>query len=163
MNPVLQMRRTEPAFLEGIIGNGAAATTRAIPTRKRYASAVGISHQRASRHRLGDAHSPSTKYLVQLAIADGGSAWPLISEGIAVVIQRSIHGQATESLHARLRELNDMEHTLESDENRATCNSTERATAEEMEAAADANVLEAELQLERAAILREIARRKPLV
>ncbi len=155
------LRRDDPQLLDSLIQYGAHATVRSVPCRKRYASAIGVHPTRASRHRRGDTHSPSTKYLVGLALADGGSAWPMISEGIAVVIQQTIKEATIEQLHVRLRELDDIEHDHEAVENRSTMRVREfcATTPEEFEAAARANIQEAELQLERAAILRELAER----
>ncbi len=157
---VTALRREDPCLLDSLIQFGAAAAVRAVPCRKRYASANHITPSRASRHRRGDEHSPSTNYLVRLALAEGGSAWPMISEGIAVVIQQSIKEATEEQLHARLRELDDIEHDREAGENRATHRVRVDASAEDLDAAATANIAEAELQLERAAILRELAERK---
>lgn len=159
MTHLSTFRRSNPILLDSLIGYGAAAVTRAVPTRKRYASAIGISRQRASKHRQGDTHSPSTKYLVQLAMAEGGTAWPMISEGIAAVIQQTLSTLSVEQLQTRLRELNDLEHTREADENRATCNTPADASPDQLLIAAEKDVIEAELQLERAAIRRELARR----
>lgn len=155
----VQLRKTDPVLLDSIITNAAAATVRAVPVRKRYARVVGISAQRASTHRNGDVHSPSTKFLINVATADGGNAWPIIAEGIAAVIQRSVREATTESLLARLHELNDGEHDHEAAENRSTCNLRDDATPEEFEASALIDIKEAEVQLERAAVKRELARR----
>jgi hypothetical protein len=152
-----KLKREDPQWFDNIVQIGADAAVRAVPARKRYAFALGISPSRASRHRAGDPHSPSTQFLV--ALSKAGSAWPLINEGIAVVVQHSIRFIPIEKLHARLNELNEAEHVAECDENRQTLHVATNMTPGQLEEAARANVKEAEISLERAAILRELARR----
>lgn len=164
MSTVANLRREDPFLLDTLISRGACATVRSVKSRKRYASALRIDPSRASRHRRGDEHSPATNFLVDLALAEGGSAWPMIAEGVAVVIQQTLKKATIEQLRARLHELSDIEHDAEANENRRMMRELDQTQSREeliewCELAAAANVREVELQLERAAILRELASR----
>lgn len=154
------LRIQDPILLDSLIQFGAQATVRAVPVRKRYARALKIHPTRASRHRRGDVHSPSTHYLISLALAEGGSAWPMIAEGIAVVIQQTIQDAPIEQLQERLRELDDMKHDRDAAANRATLRVHDDESAETLEEAATADIAQAEIAMERSAIRREIAKRK---
>jgi hypothetical protein len=153
--------------LDSLIARAAAATQRSAPTRKRWASALRhdgkpLSRPTTHRHFTGCPHSPASKVLLtleQLARGDGTTPWPLIAEGIATVLQSDIRTAPTEQLRARLRELTDLEHARQADEDRTTVHAAASETPETLEAAANADVIEAELQLERAAIRRELAER----
>ena len=143
--------------LDVLMARAAGATRRSAAGRKWYASALNLSRSRTSRHMNGDPHSPAGKVLValeQLAAGEGTTPWPLIAEGIATVIQADIRQATTTALRARLHELTEAEHGLEAEENRQT------ARGDDHEAAALADVREAEVQLERCAIRRELHARE---
>jgi hypothetical protein len=144
--------------LEILIARAAGATQRSARGRKYYASALRLSRSRVCRHMNGDPHSPASKVLValeQLAAGEGTTPWPLLAEGIATVIQADIRQASEAALRARLHELTEIEHGLEAEENRQT------ARGDDHEAAALADIREAETQLERAAIRRELHARQP--
>lgn len=151
-----QLRRTDPHRLDDLIEQAAQATVATRLSRKRYASATNRSRQRASCHRRGDAHSPATRFLVQVATA-GGDAWAILSQAAAVVVQESIRKQTPDELRATLAELDDREHMEECGENRATHRVRGDASAEELQEAARLNLVECNTQLTRSAILRELA------
>lgn len=147
--------------LDSLIRWGAEATRRAVPGKQmRYGRLMQVTKATACRHLNGDVHSPSTHFLRQLAEADCASAWPLVAEGIAVVNQAQIKAAASAVLEARLVVLDDAEHTLEAAESRAIVRACVDPTPEQLEAAATADIAEAEVQLERGAIRRELAERK---
>jgi hypothetical protein len=142
--------------MDALMARAAAATQRSARSRKWYASALAISKSRTSRHWNGDPHSPASNVLValeKLAAGEDTTPWPMLAEGIATVLQAQIRRATTDALYARLRELTEHEHDLEAEENRQTARGTDH------EAAALADIREAEAQLERAAIRRELARR----
>lgn len=136
----------------------AAIPVRCAPTRKRWQSAVRAKNRSTShRHYQGVRTAPQYRALEltwDLAVGDGTTPWPLIAEQIATAIQASIHDTDTDTLRKRLVELIDREHDLEAEENRQTAKGTDH------EAAAAADIAEAEVQLERAAIRRELIRRE---
>lgn len=137
-----------------LIERGADAIKRAYPgPQKRYAQAAGITKSTASRHINGDAHSPATHYLRGVLIV----GWSLIAEAMATLNQQQLKRATLQQLRARLTQLNDIECLLEGDENRAILRSTSNPTPEQLRAAAMADISEAEVQLERAAILRQMA------
>lgn len=147
--------------LDLLVQAGAHATRRAVPgPQKRYARIRGVAKATASRHLTGDVHSPSTHFLLQLATAKGATAFPLLAEGIAAVNQAQIQNALTQVLEARLAELNETECMLQADEDLQTLRSIADPTPDQLDAAAVADVREAEVQLERAAIRRELAARK---
>lgn len=152
------MLRTDPFRLDDLVVYAAAATARCAPTRKRWQSAIGASNRSTShRHYQGCRTSPVTRTLElveQLARGEGTTPWPIIADSIAVAIQASIRTADEGELRRRLEELTDREHTLEAEENRQT------ARGDDDEAAAAADIEESAAQLERAAIRRELARRK---
>lgn len=146
----------DPVRLDSLIVIGGRATRRAAPgPQKRYAAALGISRTRACRHMQGDPHSPATRnlsYIWALARGRGTTPWPQIAEEIAVAMQARIADSSTESLVMRWWQLTTREHRLEARENEATMSAP-------LLDLADADVEEAEAQLERAAISRELAGR----
>lgn len=146
----------DPVRLDRLIAIGGRATRRAAPgPQKRYAGTLGISRTRACRHMQGDPHSPATRglaYIYTLAKGRGTSPWPQIAEEIAVAKQAQIERSSTEALVIRWWQLTHREHRLEAAENEATIS----APLLEL---ADADVHEAEVSLERAAISRELAAR----
>ena len=159
-----QVSRPDLAYLDALVLRAGATTKRLARGRKWYRSAVRtdgrpLSESRACRHYQGDRHSPAGRVLFaleQLARGEGTTPWPLIAEGIATVLQAEIRDASTAALEARLLELDDREHDLEAVENRTTVRA---AAGEAYEAAALADIREAEVQLERAAIRRELADR----
>jgi hypothetical protein len=88
--------------------------------------------------------------LEQLARGEGTTPWPLIAEGIATVIQAEIRTATDTALSTRLAELDDLSFRAR----------THRAALADHRARATAAVQRAELDLERAAIHRELARRE---
>ena len=146
----------DPVRLDRLILIGGRVTRRVAPgPQKRYAAAMGVSRSRACRHMQGDPHSPATRnltYIWALARGRGTNPWPQIAEEIAVAMQARIADSSTESLVVRWWELTYLEHRLEARENEATVS----APLDEL---ADADVQEAEVALERAAISRELAGR----
>lgn len=146
--------------LDALVSYGAGIACRVAPSQKKYMSALEVSQPTASRRRSGDRHSPETKYLQQLASAPSANAWVAIAEGIAVVNQKQIAGAHTSTLEIRLRQLNDLEHSVEAEENRQTCAThCTNPSPDQREEAAIACIREAEINLERAAIHRELAAR----
>lgn len=146
-----------PFHVDALLTRAALVTERMATNRKRYATAFGISKSRTSRHHTGDKHSPASKVLLTLdtlARGEGTTAWPLIAEGIATVLQAEIRIAPTSRLEARLAELIDASHDLGAEKNR-------RVMHGDHAAAALAEIRESENQLERVAIRRElIARRR---
>lgn len=150
--------REDPALGDSIVQWGAESLTRAVPGKqRRYYSIAGVAKSTGNRHLNGDKHSPATKWFIRIATAANG--WPLIAQAISMVIMLTIRKARIEDLHNRLNELNDLEHDAECDENRQTMRAAVNATPEQLEVAAKADIREAELSLERSAILRELARR----
>lgn len=150
----------QPFRLDALIVHGAQATKRAVPgAQKRYCRVMHVTKSTASRHLRGDRHAPSTHFLLQIARAEKASGYPLISEAIATVNQAQIEHAPLDELYARLHELNELEHDAQADEDRQTLRASSNPTAAQFEAAATADIREAELGLERAAILRELAHR----
>ena len=148
--------------LDALLSRAALATERSATNRKRYASALRILYGRTvtrsatCRHHQPNVHAPVSRVLLTLdalARGEGTSAWPVVAEGLATVIQADIRTVSTPALEARLRQLTEREHDLEAEENRQT------ARGDDHDAAALADVREAEVQLERAAIRRELAER----
>lgn len=140
-------------LLDSLLRRATDATIRCARGPKWYASALRISRSQAWRHMNGK-HNPAHAVLLEkLATADGTTPWPIIAEEIAVVMQAGIARTSKDALYARLRELTDHEHDLEAEENRQTALGTDH------EAAAMADLREAEVQLERCAIRRELAAR----
>lgn len=153
-----------PRKLDSLLVYAVDAAKRCAPgPQKRWAFAMGVSKSRASRHLSGDVHSPNASVLFtmwKLATGNGTNSWPLIGESIAVTIQAELEDMSTPELEALLRKLDDMEHNLEADENRHTLNAAVNPSAEQLEAAALANVKEGELSFRRAAVQRILAGRK---
>lgn len=146
--------------MDAIMARGGNANSRSFRgVQKRYCRALRVEKSTGSRHFKGQ-NAPSTHFLVQIATADQATAYPIIAEAIATVNQAAIRTASTSALLKRLAEINEAEHEAEANENRAILHSALTPSAEQMEAAADADLVEAELQLERSAILRELAERK---
>jgi hypothetical protein len=135
-----------------------AALPRIAPVRKHWQRAFRLETRGAvSRHYTGERPSAVThvlRTLDALARNAGTTPWPVIAEGIVVVTQAEIRTASTAALEARLAFLDDREHDLEAQENRQTARGRNR-----LERAA-ANIAEAEVQLERAAIERELNERE---
>lgn len=145
--------------LDSIIRYSGTANTRAARTQKRYQTTFAVTQPTASKHMNGCKHSPTAKLFVQLATSDYANGWSVISEGIAIVNQSQIRAVSTDELWARLRELDDVEHLAEASENADVLRAVSRPTPEALEAAAQSDIAEAEISLERAAIRRELAER----
>jgi hypothetical protein len=75
------------------------------------------------------------------------------------VLQANIRTASEAELRARLVELTEREHADEAQENATTVHAVVSETPESLETAALADVRESEIQLERAAIRRELAER----
>jgi hypothetical protein len=139
-----QLRTPDLAYLDSLVyGIASAVTGRSARNRKCYRAAVGItgrplSESRASRHYSGDRHSPASRVLLaleQLARGEGTTPWPLIA-GCGPDLGLYHGGDSL----CRAR--------------------THRAALADHQARAAAAVQRAELDLERAAINREVARRE---
>jgi hypothetical protein len=134
------------------------ALPRIAPVRKHWQRIWQIKTRgHVSRQYSGERTTPVTTVLQtldKLARGAGTTPWPLLAEGYVVVTQAEIEKAATPVLEARLAELNDMEHDVEAQENRATAQCKSRLER------AEANIREAEIQLERAAIERELWKRE---
>jgi hypothetical protein len=140
---------------DALVAHAAAAIRRSYPgPQKQYASAAGVTKSTASRHLNGDPHSPAVAYLRAVTIV----GYPLIAEGMAALNEvnqrRSIH-----DLRLIRSRLNEVKHDVDAEEKRHTLRAAIDPTAEQLNAAADADVRVAEICLERAAILRELALR----
>lgn len=157
---VRSLRREDPRLLSVIveIGGGAASRT-TYGSRKWYSHNHGISKSRTSRVFHGDEHGPVTNYLVRCATGEHSHVWPIITESIALAVQKSIKPLSTAQLEARLTEIDDCEHTLEAAENRSSQLTHAGGSPDQLIAAALADICEAEVQIERAAIKRELAAR----
>lgn len=151
------LRRSNPCLLADLVSAGADATRRCIRTRKSYAAAIGVSRQRASQHRNGDEHSPATRFLSQLA--EAGNAWPMLGAGVGVVIRRTMAKMTKDMLWQRIEQINDEEHQAEASESLHTVRCAQNPTPEELIASAEADEREADLQYERAALKRTLARK----
>lgn len=138
--------------------SGAALSRSFGGVQKRYCRAVGIDPSNGSRHFRGQ-NAPATKFLFQIATADKATAFPIIAEAIAVVNQAQLREASVQQLHARLNELNEAEHSADADEDRQAMRSVANPSIAQLEAAALADVHIAEITLERAAVLRELAER----
>ena len=140
---------------DALVAHAAGATRRAYPgPQKQYAHDAGVTKSTASRHLNGDPHSPAAKFLRGVMIV----GYPLLAEGIAALEQANARRSTDELWQLRAR-LNELEHTADAESDRHTLRAAFSPTADQLEAAADADVREAELCLERAAILRELALR----
>lgn len=163
-----QLRPPDLAYLDALVLRAGATTERLARNRKWYRAAVKIdgrplSVSRASRHYAGDRHSPAGRVLFaleQLTRGEGTTAWPLIAEGIALVIQCEIRTASTAELEARLRTLDDEVHGETMKNLRGRLVNGAPSTSAELEKAGVADLIEAEFRLERAAILRELGWRK---
>lgn len=159
MSTVLDLRRGDPSLLDSLIALGANAAQRCVPgPHKRWASARRISRSRATRQINGDTHSEFTKFLVALTTA--GTPWPLIGTALSVILGATMKLMSEELLLERLRRLDDVEHSKEAEENRATVRVSMNPSLAELEAAEKANMAELDVTLERIAVLRELADRK---
>lgn len=145
--------------LDSVIRYSGNASTRATRTQKRYEAVFHVAQPTASRHTNGCKSSPVGKLFIQLATSPYANAWPVIAEGIAIVNQQQIKAAPAHALEARLAELDDAEHAKESRENADVLRSVRHPTPETLDAAAQADIEEAEISLERAAIRRELAER----
>lgn len=150
-----------PAYrLDEMRARAGAATHRAFGgVQKRYAKAVGVSKSTAARHFTGE-NSPTTRFLYQIASADKATAWPILAEAIATVRQVDIEKATTNELEAQRLILTDAEHGAEADADRCSVRAMANPSPDNLTAAADAHVKVAEISLELAATLREIAERK---
>jgi hypothetical protein len=121
--------------------------------------ALDVTKSTASRHFRGE-NSPSTRFLFQIASADKATAWPILAEAIATVRQVEIERVSVDELETQRAMLMDAEHTAESEADRASVKAVANPSAENLDAAADANVRVGEIVLELAAVQRELAHRK---
>jgi len=159
---VAHLRASDPHFADECVSRAASSAKRANGNRKqaRYARAVGVSPSRASRHLSGtDSHAPGAEYLAQLALG-GLNSWAVLVEGQVVVHQALIRTASTEKLEARLAELDDAEHDAQAREDQMTLRAVRNPSAQQLDEAAEADVVEATIAVERAAIRRELAERK---
>lgn len=143
--------------LETLIARGAAATRRRFPTKQMaYGRKAGVQKSTAQRHFAGDKHSPATHYL-RGALLIG---WPLIAESIVALNHEEIRRATNAQLLAEYNRLVQREHELEARENRTSWEAAASPTAEQLEEAAEASIAEGEVQLQLAAVQREMAERK---
>lgn len=139
---------------DALISHGAAAAGRRFPLQKKYAAEAGVDKSTASRHMRGDKYSPMSHYLRGVLIV----GYPLVAEGLAVLEQAN-HQRSTEQLWLLRAKLNELEHGADCESDRHALRAAFNPTAEQLSAAADADVHAAEICLERAAVLRELAER----
>jgi hypothetical protein len=143
--------------LDALIARGAAATQRRFPTKQMaYGRKAGVQKSTAQRHFAGDKHSPATHYLRGAMLI----GWPLIAESIVALNHEEIRRATNAELIAEYNRLVEREHELEARENRENWRAAANPTAEQLEAAAEASVAEGEVQLQLAAVQREMAERK---
>lgn len=140
---------------------GALVAKRSATSDKRLANALRVDRTRGTRYRNGsDPHSPFANALAlhhRLAKSDVSQAWSLITAGKVVVRKAQIERATLEQLYVRLAELNAIEDMIEATENAKTRNAAVERTPEAHIAAAEADELEADVAVERAAIHRRIA------
>jgi hypothetical protein len=142
--------------LDRIIARGAAATLRRFPKQMAYGRKAGVKKSTAQRHCAGDKHSPATHYLRGALII----GWPLIAESIVALNHEEIRRATNADLIAEYNRLIKREHELEARENRESWMAAAAPTVEQLEAAAEASIAEGEVQLQLAAVQREMADRK---
>lgn len=158
------VRAPDPGYLDRLIKIGARAARRAAPgPQKHYAHAIGVRKTRANAHLNGDRHSPPTRWLEmidRLARGEHTSPWPVIAEGIAVAMQAQLQVEPVDDLKVRRMILRWIE--LSTIEHERVAQANERAQmlalTGDLEGLAEADVAEAEIRLERAALSRELAR-----
>ena len=153
MSASTELRARKPWRLDQAITYSGNAYRRSAPVAKHVARAHSIDDSRARRYRLGDVNSPLCKALAHLATCALTTAFPALTEAIALVLQIEVESATHDELVARRAELVDMEHDLERDENRATCDRRDDALIE-------AHIRKAECHLELAAIIREQRERR---
>lgn len=150
-----------PYELDEIIERSGVATSESFDgVQKRYRTATQLSKATTSRHFNGYLHAPTTRFLVQVATADGGTGFPIIAEGLALLNQKQIEMADTRVLEARIAVLDDEEHDVQALSARQTQRAIKDPSAQQQRAAARADIKEAAIGLERAAIRFELAKRK---
>jgi len=160
------MPALDPIRADRLLAQAAAVVRDAAPgPAKRWARTVAISESRARRHRSGaDQGNPVARVLrtfTLIAQSDVANAFPLLRESMAVLYLEQIRSAATESLRARLDELQREEHELEAAENAATCAAIAHADdVEVLDRLARAHARKADAHLEALSIVRELAERK---
>jgi len=158
------LRSRRPFLFDQLASMAGRAAHRAAPLDKQYAEARGVSVSRATRHRNGCADNPLINVLLafrQLARDAKTTAIPLLLEVWAIVMSVEIEGLSNDDVLTQHEQLSDAEHDAEALESRRSQKLDIRtSTPEEDEAAADAELVEAEIQVRRAQIRRDVARRK---
>lgn len=140
---------------DALVAHAAAATRRSFPgPQKQYAHAAGVTKSTASRHLNGDPYSPAANYLRGVTIV----GYPLVAEGMAILEDANAQ-RSTEELWVMCAKLNELEHDADADEDRQTLRAAFNPTADQLLAAAEADVRVGELCIERAAVLRRLAER----
>jgi hypothetical protein len=140
-----------------------ARAAKAVP-QKNLARAFNVTQPTASRMQTSAECSPLSEVIATvyaLASGIGSTALPLIEELECMVIEIEVRRKTNDELRHMHKEATEREHDLEANENRSTahCFDIDRATPEQIEAAAKTDHDEALVQRTRAEVRREIARR----
>lgn len=158
-----ELRASDPIVFADLVQLAGRAAKRSATRDKHWASAHGITRNRATEHRNGDPNSPAVHVLAEfrrLASHELTDAIPLLLESWGIVMATQVRKLSNDELYRLHEELTDREHDLEAAESKLTARLDDHAPPAEYDAAAEADMLEAELQVKRAQVRREIAKRK---
>jgi hypothetical protein len=165
MSAVTLLRQHDPLRLDAIVERSSWAARRSASTGAAYGAAFGLSDTRGKRARLGDVSSPAAKNLItieNLARGNGTTARAQIAEEMNLLRRIEVESKTNDELRELFADLNRREPHANA---RAvirtmTVAQIDAATPEDLDAAAEADNEEAELQWWRGEVSREIAARK---